>query len=132
MVVLLGSAAHNESVMTGHPTSPSDTSRRRGALGRDAALGRLSQVTWWIAAGAAGLTVVLVGLVAHELPGHKAGATVSSGSAGIPVSGGQAPSSGGSSSPSGGSSTNSGGGFSSPPSSPAPTQQAPQAVSGQS
>lgn len=122
--------------MRNHPISPTDTSRRRSALGRDVAIGRVRAATGWIVAGAAVGTVVLVGVAAHEVPGHSAGA--SNVAPNSPSGGSTAPSSGaGPSSGSGSAVAPSDGGssgqvFSPPPTNPAPTYRAPRVASGQS
>jgi chemotaxis protein methyltransferase CheR len=120
--------------------SPSENWRHRRALGRDEARGRVGRATAWVVAGAAGLSAVLVGVVAHEVPGHAAGATTvtpnnpagpATGGSGTPTTS-PATSSGSGSSTGGGGATASGGGFSPPPTTPAPTQQGPRVSSGQS
>jgi hypothetical protein len=103
---------------------------------RSAVYGRVRRITRWVLAAAAAATAVIVGVVANEIPGR---AQTSSGSAASSAGATQSPtssSSSGSASTTGGAATseNAGSagsqGFAQPPVAPAPTQQAPVAVTG--
>lgn len=105
---------------------------------RDLALRRVRSIFRWTVAGAFGAAGLLVGVVAHEIPGRSSTTSASSGAAGTNSAPGSSPSS----SPDSGTGTGSSPGFVAPspaPTSvspsptvpaPAPTQRAPAAVSG--
>lgn len=126
-----------------------DTPRRFDTYERDEAIGRVRRTTRWVVASAALGTGVLVGVVAHELPARTtlpagstgatgtSGATGASGTPSTGASGGSAPA--GATTGSAPAGTVPGGATTSgiatttgSPSISQGTQQAPQAITGQS
>jgi len=107
--------------MTSHRYSPQPLDART------AAFDRVRRVTRWITAGAAASVMVIIGAIAHQIPGRSTSAATTTN--GGPVAPGQSPAT---STTAGGGSTISGGGNSAsqPAMAPTPTQQAPVAVSG--
>ena len=75
MPILLPRSARMGPGMPNSSTPPSEASRRRQALGRDRAIGRVQRTTRWVVAGAVAGTGVLVGLAAHDVRGTAAGAS---------------------------------------------------------
>jgi hypothetical protein len=92
-----------------------------------AAFDRVRRVSRWITAGATASVVVIIGAVAHQIPGRSTSAATTTNEA--PVAPGQSPAT---STTAGGGSTISGSGHSAsqPAMAPTPTRQAPVAVSG--
>lgn len=54
------------------------TAHRHAPAARDGALERVRRLTWWLVAGAAVGSAALVGLAAHEFPGHTGTAATTS------------------------------------------------------
>jgi hypothetical protein len=93
---------------------------------RSDAFARVRRVFRWTTAGAVTAVALIVGVVAHEIPGRSASATTTSNNAsGTPSTIPSAPP------PTGGGTVSGGGGAVTPPVTvPTPTQRAPTAVSG--
>ncbi|HLN15494.1 MAG TPA: hypothetical protein VK277_01960 [Acidimicrobiales bacterium] len=105
-----------------------EPNRSYDTYGRDSAIDRVRRTTHWVVALAVAGTGVLIGIAAHDAPGHSARAAATSPS--VAQSGsGTAPASSGSGSS--GSSFN-GSGISAPSVGPSSTGQSPLAVTGQS
>lgn len=92
---------------------------------RSEAMARVQRVFRWTTAGAITAVALIVGVVAHEIPGRSASATTSNNASGTPSTVPAA-------SPAlGGGTVSEGGGAVTPQvTAPAPTQRAPTAVSG--
>ena len=89
---------------------------------RDETFEHIRRVFRWTVAGAIAGTAVIVGVVAHEIPGRASAATTSNNGSGTPATAPPAV---------GGAAGNTDGGLpSAPVTAPAPTQRAPAVVSG--